>query len=352
VNEDNLDKAAQKFPRRRKYVDFRKLYDESKDIDAVVVATTEHTHAFAVLRRCGLGKHVYCEKPLAHCVWECRLLTEEAAKARVTTQMGTQMHATDNFRRVVELIQTGAVGAVREVHVWVSRAWGDGDRPTETPPVPPTVHWDLWIGPAPMRPFHPSLSQRPAAMVQVIGTSAAARCPILGSHWNDMAFWALKLKASADHRGVWPAAQSRDRARIVSCHLRTRPERRHAGRQAHVVSRRGQNPRSGGTNRFRNGTTASCFIGDKGMLLSDYGKHRLLPEEKFADFKRPAPFNSQVHRSLKEWIDACKTGKPTTCNFDYAGPLTEANQTRHRRLSYRQKARWDPVKMKAKNCRS
>ncbi|MEY2427391.1 MAG: hypothetical protein QOJ40_276 [Verrucomicrobiota bacterium] len=154
VNEENLNAAAVKHPQARKHVDFRKLFDQSNDIDAVVIATTEHTHAFAVLPALKLGKHVYCEKPLAHTVWEARLLAKEAAKANVTTQMGTQMHAQDNFRRVVELVQTGAIGPVREVHVWVSRAWGDGERPTEPAPVPASLHWDLWLGPAPVRPFH------------------------------------------------------------------------------------------------------------------------------------------------------------------------------------------------------
>src|SRR5438034_3022909 len=135
VNENHLDAATKKHPQAKKYVDFRKLYDDSKDFDAVVVAITEHTHAFAVLPAIKLGKHVYCEKPLAHNVWETRLLTEEAAKANVTTQMGTQMHAENNFRRVVELIQTGAIGPVKEAHVWVLRAWGDGHRPTEEAPV-------------------------------------------------------------------------------------------------------------------------------------------------------------------------------------------------------------------------
>src|SRR5262249_28421476 len=154
VNERNLDAAAAKFPRAKKFIDFRKLYDYSKDFDAVVVATTEHTHAFAVLPALKLGKHVYCEKPLAHSVSEARLLATEAAKAGVATQTGTQMHAQDNFRRVVELVQSGAIGPVSEVHVWVSRAWGDGVHPENPEPVPTWLHWDLWLGPAPVRPYH------------------------------------------------------------------------------------------------------------------------------------------------------------------------------------------------------
>src|SRR5258708_5117391 len=124
VNENNLNSAAKKFPEARKYVDFRKLYDAEKDIDAVVVSCAEHTHAFATLPALKLGKHVYCEKPLTHSVWEARFITEAAAKAKVATQMGTQIHAGSNYRRVVELIQSGAIGPVTEAHVWVARAWG------------------------------------------------------------------------------------------------------------------------------------------------------------------------------------------------------------------------------------
>src|SRR5262249_56367651 len=113
VNENNLNGAASKYSKARKEVDFRKLFDHEKEFDAVVVSTCEHTHAFATLPALQLGKHVYCEKPLTHNVWEARVIREAAAKAKVATQMGTQIHASDNYRRVVELIQTGAIGPVR-----------------------------------------------------------------------------------------------------------------------------------------------------------------------------------------------------------------------------------------------
>src|SRR6516162_5536345 len=126
VDADNLGKAAQKAPHAKQFRDFRALYDQLKDneFDAVVVSSTEHTHAFATLPALVSKKHVYCEKPLTHSVREARLITEAAAKAGVATQMGTQIHAGDNYRRVVELVQAGAIGAVREAHVWVGRAWG------------------------------------------------------------------------------------------------------------------------------------------------------------------------------------------------------------------------------------
>src|SRR5882724_7679732 len=159
VNARNLNSAAAKHPKASKWADFRKLFERAKDFDAVVVSTCEHTHAFATMLALQHGKHVYCEKPLTHNIWEARRIREAAAKTKVATQMGIQIHATENYRQVVELIQGGAIGPVTEAHVWVSRAWGwqsqadakrHGDivwvteRPTETQPVPANLDWDLW----------------------------------------------------------------------------------------------------------------------------------------------------------------------------------------------------------------
>src|ERR1051325_11530895 len=123
VAEAALDSAQKRFPQAKRFTDFRKLYEAEKEFDAVVVSTCEHTHAFATLPALKLGKHVYCEKPLTYNIWEARVIREAAANSKVATQMGTQIHAGDNYRRVVELVQSGAIGPVREVHVWVGRAW-------------------------------------------------------------------------------------------------------------------------------------------------------------------------------------------------------------------------------------
>ena len=165
-----LTSAGNKFPEAKQFEDFRKLYDDiGNEIDAVVVSTPEHIHAYAAMPALQLGKHVYCEKPLAYNIDETRRLTEAAERAGVATQMGTQIHASKNYHRVVELIQSGAVGDVSEVHVWVSRAWGlqseeaakknrdisnASNRPKETITPPAYLNWDLWLGPAPYRPFH------------------------------------------------------------------------------------------------------------------------------------------------------------------------------------------------------
>src|SRR5438093_10157202 len=171
VSELNLLQAAVKAPKAKKFTVYRKLYDELKDdeFDAVVVSSTEHTPAFATLPALQRKKHVYCEKPLTHNVREARRITLAAKEAGVATQMGTQIHASNNYRRVVELVQSGAIGPVQEVHVWVSRAWGwqsqeeakqhhdlvwTQERPARAMPVPRDLDWDLWLGPAPLRPFH------------------------------------------------------------------------------------------------------------------------------------------------------------------------------------------------------
>jgi predicted dehydrogenase len=158
VNAEALDKAGMKFPDAKKFADFRKLFDHASSFDAVVVSTCEHTHAFATMLSLKHKKHVYCEKPLTYNIWEARRIREEAAKTKVATQMGIQIHATENYHQVVELVQAGAIGAVKEVHVWVSRAWGHQsaeaaqknkdivvatDRPTGSQPIPTGLEWDL-----------------------------------------------------------------------------------------------------------------------------------------------------------------------------------------------------------------
>src|SRR5262245_57309409 len=170
VNRTALDAAGVQYPKARKVADLRRVFDQPGAFDAVVVSTCEHTHAFSTMLALDAGKHVYCEKPLAYNIWETRRIREKAATVKVATQMGIQIHAGDNYHRVVELIQSGAIGTVREAHVWVGRAWGlqseDAskrnqdivyvtERPTESVPVPADLDWELWLGPAPARPFNP-----------------------------------------------------------------------------------------------------------------------------------------------------------------------------------------------------
>ncbi|MEQ8786152.1 MAG: Gfo/Idh/MocA family oxidoreductase [Pirellulaceae bacterium] len=363
VNERSLEQAAQRHPDARKFVDYRKLYDHAGEFDAVVVSTCEHTHAFATLPALQLGKHVYCEKPLTHNVWEARVIREAAAKAKVATQMGTQIHAGDNYRRVVELVQSGAIGAVHEAHVWVSRAWGRQsaadakknndivyveERPTTADPIPAGLNWDLWLGPASQRPFNNVYFPGPKwYRWWDFGNGTMSD---LGSHWIDLPFWALKLDKplTIEAKGPEPHAEIAPASMQVTYEYGPRGEMPALEITWYQGANKPKIWTEGGIPQWNNGV---LFIGEKGkMLLSDYGKHTLLPEKEFAGFERPEPFLPKSLGHHAEWVHACKTGAPTTCNFEYAGWLTEANHLGNVAFRAGQKLEWDAANLRASNC--
>lgn len=358
VNEQNLEAAAKKHPDARKYTDYRKLYDNAQDIDAVVVSCAEHTHAFATLPALQLKKHVYCEKPLTHSVWEARIITQAAANAKVATQMGTQIHATSNYRRVVELVQSGAIGPVTEAHVWVGRAWGlqseeaakrnhdivfATERPHESSPIPPGLNWDLWLGPAPERPFNTVYF--PGPKWYRWWDFGGGTMSDLGSHWNDLPFWALKLK----HPLTIEASGPPPHPEIAPASMSATYEYGPRGEMPPVKLtwyQGEEKPLLWKEKKIPQWDSGALFVGNKGMLLADYGKHMLLPEEQFKDFKRPEPFIPESLGHHKEWIHACKTGAPTTCSFDYSGPLTEANHLGNVAYRVGKKIAWDHKKLR------
>jgi predicted dehydrogenase len=355
VSEANLNRAAQKAPHARKFRDFRKLYDDLKDseFDAVVVSTTEHTHAFATLPALQRNKHVYCEKPLTHNLREARLITQAAKKAGVATQMGTQIHATSNYRRVVELVQGGVIGSVNEVHVWVSRAWGRQsaedakhnkdivsvtERPSQEMKAPAGLDWDLWLGPAPARPFHE---------VYVPGPKwyrwwdfGGGTMSDLGSHWIDLPFWALKLDAprAVDASGPPPHAELAPASMSATFEYGPRGELPAVKLTWYQGTFK---PAAWKEDRIPRWDSGVLFVGSKGMLLADYSQHRLLPEKEYADFVRPAKSLADSIGHHAEWLRACKTGAPTTCPFSYSGLLTEANHLGN--VAYRagKRLEWD-----------
>ncbi|MBI2431892.1 MAG: Gfo/Idh/MocA family oxidoreductase [Candidatus Hydrogenedentes bacterium] len=361
VNKVNLDQAAAKYPKARTFADFRKLYDHAAEFDAVVVSTCEHTHAFATLPALQLGKHVYCEKPLTHNIWEARVIREAAAKAKVATQMGTQIHAGDNYRRVVELIQSNAIGPVRECHVWVGRAWGlqseeeakaaqdivfVQERPATADLIPEGLDWNLWLGPAPERPFNNVYFPGPKwYRWWDFGNGTMSD---LGSHWIDLPFWALKL----DHPLTIEASGPPPHAEIAPASMQVKYEYGPRGDlpALSLTWYQGNNKpaiwKDGGIPQWDSGV---LFVGEKGMLLSDYGKHALLPEAQFKGFVRPDPFIPASLGHHQEWLHACKTGEPTTCNFQYAGGLTEANHLGNVAFRTGKKLEWDPATLHATN---
>lgn len=361
VNARSLDAAAKKFPSARKFADFRKVFDHAKEFDGVVVSTCEHTHAFATMPALELGKHVYCEKPLTHNIWEARKIREAAAKAKVATQMGVQIHATENYRQVVELVQSGIIGPVHEAHVWVGRAWGlqsEADakkhkdivfvteRPTETHPVPEGLDWDLWLGPAPFRPFNNVYF--PGPKWYRWWDFGSGTMSDLGSHWNDLAFWALKLQApltiEADgpppHPEIAPASMSATYEYGARSDMPPVKLTWHQGESKPDIWRNGDIPKW---------DSGCLFIGRKGMILSDYSKHVLLPEKEYEGFTRPSPTIPRVSGHHEEWLQACKTGQSCSANFEYSGWLTEANHLGNVAYRVGKKLVWDAKQMKATN---
>ena len=362
VDRGNLAKAATAFPGARIEVDFRRIFDRASEFDAVVVSTAEHTHAFATLPALQLKKHVYCEKPLTYNVAEARIIRESAAKAGVATQMGTQIHATDNYRRVVELVQSGAIGRISECHVWVSRAWGlhaseaeataakdivfVQERPAVAEPIPEGLEWDLWLGPAPARPFHNVYVPGPKwYRWWDFGNGTMSD---LGSHWIDLPFWALKLRTPSTIEASGPPPH----AEIAPASMQARYEYLASGDQPALTLTwyQGVNkPEIWTKKEIPQWPNGVLFVGDKGMVLADYSKHMLLPEEKFKGFTPPPQSIPKSIGHHAEWLEACRTGAKTTCHFGYAGLLTEANHLGN--VAYRtgKKLEWDSVAMKVTN---
>src|SRR3954469_23682920 len=194
VDDRQAGEAWTMFPDAKRYKDWRRMLDAEKTVDAVLVATPDHNHAIVSIAAMRRGKHVYCEKPLAHSVWEVRQMANVAREARVATQMGIQGHAYEGTRRAVEVIRAGLLGEVKELHVWTDRPagwWPQGVlRPTDTPPVPPTLDWDVWLGPAPERPYNPAYVPFKWRGFWDFGTGAIGD---MGIHNLDTAFWALEL---------------------------------------------------------------------------------------------------------------------------------------------------------------
>jgi predicted dehydrogenase len=269
------------------------------------------------------GKHVYCEKPLTHTVFEARSVAQMAAKMKRVTQMGTQIHAGSNYRRVVELIQCGAIGKVSEVHTWCGRSYWGGDRPKGEEPVPEGLHWDLWIGPAPKCAFfHGNKDKKGRGVYHPFnwrewwdfggGTLNDMAC-----HHMDLPFWALKLRHPTKVSAEGPPPHKESSALWLIVHYEfpgVKLTWYDGGKRPALMSQPGM-PKWGDGN---------LFVGDKGMLLAGYGEYRLLPEKDFKGFTLPKPTIPESIGHHKEWVEACKNGGATTCNFDYSGALTEA----------------------------
>lgn len=337
--------AYQNFPKAAKYRDFRKMLDAEKNLDGVVVATTDHVHvpvAVAAMRR---DLPVYVEKPLGHNVWETRLATELAREKKLATQLGTQIHATENYRRVVEAVQSGAIGPIREVHVWVAKDWGgDHDEPLPgTPPVPETLDWDLWLGPAPEREYARGYLPGEWRRWWDFGTGTLGD---MGCHYMDLVFWALGLShpIRVKAEGPTPRKETAPRALTVEYDFPARGEQPPVKM---IWSDGSRIPTE--LHGIKLPGAGVLFVGDEGQMFADYSNLRLYPEEKFADWKAPERTIPPSVGHHNEWIEAIKTGSPTLCNFDYSGPLTETVLLGCVAFRVGKTLEWDAANLKATN---
>ena len=335
-DERNLAVAAKKaeVAKAKQFVDFRKMLDEMGDqIDAVVIGTPDHTHAPVALMAMRMGKHVYCEKPLAHNVHEIRLMREAAREKKLATQMGTQIHAGENYRRVVELIKAGAIGTVQRAHNWVPTSYSGSQknvkRPQGTPPVPDGLHWDLWLGPAPQRPYHPDYHP---FWWRGWWDFANGALGDMACHHMDLPHWALDLRdaITIESKGPVPDDEVAPTWQIVDYHYPARGQQPpvhltwyHGGKRPAELDEIESKQAEKQDKKPQRWNAGTLFVGNKGMLLADYDKHVLLPEDKFKEFARPEKSIPKSAGHHNEWIKACKTGSPTLCNFDYSGALAE-----------------------------
>jgi len=338
VDERRAGRTFKAYPKAKRYKDFRVMLDEmDKSIDAVIVATPDHTHAVAAMRAIKMGKHVYCEKPLAHSIYEVRQVTEAARKYKVQTQMGNQGHSWEPIRMMCEWVWDGAIGKVREVYAWSSRPSGGAAfavnmrRPEDTQPVPEGLDWDLWLGPAQDRPYHPAYLPFTWRGWVDFGTGALGD---MGCHILDPVFWALKLgevdtieveatttaydpkiiketyPVASVVRFKFPARGEMPPVELIWSDGRLRPPR----------------PDDMEINR-RFGGEGALLVGENADIMM-HGSHgadglRIVPETKMKAYELPPKTLQRSQGHHQDWILACKGGKPASSNFDYGGPLTE-----------------------------
>jgi predicted dehydrogenase len=324
------------FPKAARYRDFRVMLEKEKGIDAVVVATPDHIHAVASMAAIKAGKHVYCEKPLTRTVFEARALARAAREAKVATQMGNQGMAFEGNRLINEWIADGAIGPVREVHVWSDRPthrgklplwWAQGvERPKETPPVPSGLDWDLWLGPAPERPYNPAYAPFRWRGWWDFGSGGLGD---MGIHNLAPVFSALKLGAPESlHASSTPVfKESVPLACMVHYQFPARGELPPVQLHWYDGGLLPARPAELEEDRDLEAEDGVLFVGERGkMLVEGWGgeKPRLIPETRNREYQRPPKTLPRSVGHHLEWIQACKTGSPTRSDFAFAGLLTEA----------------------------
>jgi hypothetical protein len=361
VDEVYAAKAFAAYPQAAKFKDYREMLEKQHDIDAVVIATPDHTHAVIAMACMKKGKHVYCQKPLTHEVYEARMLAETAKKTGVVTQMGIQGHSTEGARQVREWIQSGAIGEVREVDAWCNMSyypWGHaywsspvGVRPKETPPVPSTLEWDLWLGPAPARPYHPCYHPLTWRSWWDFGSSMMGD---RGVHTIDPIYWALDLGNPISIDGN--ATDINPDTHPIACLVRYEFAARGSKPPVTLTWYDGLRPPRpkdlSSDDVLGNAEGGSLFKGSEGYLTCGvYGENpQLLPKSRMAKFTAPAPSIPRIVGTHEDdWIRAIKAGEKSGADFSYSGPLTEMCQLGNIAKRMNTKLEWDAAALQFTN---
>ncbi len=356
ASEHNTPEQKAMYEKANKYKDFRVLLDKEKNLDAVTVTTPDHTHAVIAMNAIRRGKHVFVQKPLTHTIKEARLLAQAAKEAGIISQMGNQGHAGEGGRLINEWIWDGAIGDVREVLCWTNRPiWPQGiEAPKEAPAVPDELEWDIWLGPASYRPYHPAYHPFSWRGWWDFGTGALGD---MGAHILDHPFWALKLghpkyvQASSTQftEDSYPVAE------VVTYDFPARgkmPPVRLKWYDGGIMPPRPEELEDGRMMGDSGG--GGLFVGEKGKLMySTYGKNpRIIPESKMREYQRPEktiPRSPGIH---EEWVEAIKKGKKSTSDFSYSGTLTEVMLLGNVAVATKEhntKLEWDGKKMEITN---
>jgi predicted dehydrogenase len=322
VDRQRLEQAAVTFPNARRVTDYREVLSDAgqcEGLDGVVVSTPDHTHYLPSMLALQRGLDVYCEKPLTLTIAQARRLLHMARANGCVTQMGTQIHANENFRRVVEAIRAGAVGTVREVIVVVNGVvWSAKELP-EPGPVPAHVDWDLWLGPAASRPFSPGYHPEGWRRYWAFGGGTTAD---MACHHMDLAFWALDLDAPTSLRADGPEPHPECAPDALRCEYSfpARGDRPAVTLRWHATHDR---PLQLGVRGLDEWGAGVLFLGDDGWLVSNYDKHEIGPEARRAQWQAPPPSIPKSPGHHREWLDACLLRRQPSCSFEYAVPLTE-----------------------------
>jgi predicted dehydrogenase len=328
VDDSRLGQAKSQFPKATGYTDYRKFFDKlDKQIDAVVVSTPDHSHCLPASLAMAAGKPVYCEKPLAYSVNEVRFMRKLAMEKKLVTQMGTQIHAGDNYRRAVEIVQSGLLGPVNRVHVWLSGRPPAGKRLGTKPSAKFDI--DLWLGPA-KNEFFEATAENPKKNWphyhwRYWWEFGGGMLADFGCHFMDLPYWALSLTSPTSVAAVGKKTYEGDNTvpDIMQVdyqfpEVKDRPA-------VHLTWYHGvSGPSLDGKTTYPGFGSGVLFVGAKGQLLADYGKLKLLPEDFAKRFTAPPKSIPTSIGHHKEWTEAVKTGGPTTCNFAYSGLLAEA----------------------------